>query len=488
MYMGNQGRAAVDHDIPASSQEDGMPAFAEKMRQAGLPEAAVELYSTSYDRLFKAGRGWMLPEICIDPIQPGEIVSRQELSSKAVNAGWDLLTQAVAIKLNGGLGTSMGGRRSKSMLKVKDGLTFLDVILSQAAAQHLGEMPLVLMNSPRSHEEVLDVLGERRLSEEHKPMCFKQHMLPKVLAESLQPASWPDRPDLEWNPAGHGDLLASLATSGILDRLLNLGKRYAFVSNADNLAPTVDPVILGYMAANKLTFLLEVAERSDSDRSLGHLARLPDGHLTLREPSQCPEGDVEAFQDTQRHHYVNTNNIWIDLLALKSFIQKRGLPRLPLLSSPGRMDPDDQSSPEVLQLKTSLGSAISILPRSGALVVGRDRFVPVKTTSDLLAIRSSCFFLGPCFELRQNARRTLPPLFISLDDRYFSNEDDFEARFPFGLPQLFGCASLEVVGDFLFSPRVICRGDVRLENRTSRQIRIPPGAILEGEAVWGDEH
>ena len=340
------------------------------------------------------------------------------------------------------------------------------------------------MNSSSTQDEILNVLGERRLSEDHKPMCFEHHLFPKVWADTLEPAERPGNPELEWSSPGHGDLLASLYTTGVLDNLLNLGKRYAFVSRADNLAATVDPAILGYMAANRLAVLLEVAQGTDSARSGGYLARLASGQLTFGRPGQCSRGQSQSWQNPDQPPFISTANLWIDLRALKTHIQEYGLPRLPLELTSGPIDPGDDSSPRVLELTTALTGALNAFENSGVIEVGRDRVIPVTTTGDLLAIRSNCYVLGPGYELRSSANCPSPPISISLDDRYYGEIDAFEARFPYGPPDLQECPSLEVVGDVLFSRDVKCRGPVRLDNRIPNQERVHPGTLLEGEVVW----
>src|SRR5690606_9241015 len=137
------------------------------------------------------------------------------------------------------------------------------------------------------------------------------------------PVSMPVRSELEWCPPGHGDLYLALHTSGTLAALLAAGYHYAFISNADNLGATLDPGLLGYMLDTRLPFLMEVTERSAADRKGGHLARFADGALVLRETAQCREEDLPEFENTARHRYFNTNNIWVDLRALQEILQQR---------------------------------------------------------------------------------------------------------------------------------------------------------------------
>src|SRR4029078_8760131 len=135
-----------------------------------------------------------------------------------------------------------------------------------------------------------------------------------------------------WCPPGHGDIYPSLIGTGLLERMLNAGIRYLFVSNSDNLCATVDPAVLTYFARSGLSFLMEVAERTAADRKGGHLARRKsDGRLLLRESAQCPKEDESEFQDITRHRYFNTNNLWLRLDHLRSELERNaGVIPLPL--------------------------------------------------------------------------------------------------------------------------------------------------------------
>jgi UTP--glucose-1-phosphate uridylyltransferase len=270
----------------------------------------------------------------------------------------------------------------------------------------------------------------------------------------------------------------------MLDRLLEAGKRYALVSNADNLGAVLNPSILGYFIRNELQFLMEVAKRSPADKKGGHLARQTDGRLVLREIAQCPEEDIPAFQDIDRHRYFNTNSIWLDLHVLQDMISTQGLPRLPLIVNPKHLDPRDESSPRVYQLETAMGAAISSFQRSAALHVDRKRFAPVKKTNDLLVIRSDCYELSPTYQLLPSPKRSLPPIEVELDSEYFKKVDQFETRFSQGEPSLIDCERLMIEGDVLFEADVVCKGKVELYNKTSIQQRVAQGTVLDGEKVW----
>ena len=127
------------------------------------------------------------------------------------------LDEAVVIKLNGGLGTSMGMDRAKSLLEVKDGLSFLDIIARQVLALRAesgARIPLVLMNSFATRDDSLAQLARYADLASDVPPDFVQHKEPKLLVDGLTPAEWPEDPALEWCPPGHGDIYTALADLG----------------------------------------------------------------------------------------------------------------------------------------------------------------------------------------------------------------------------------------------------------------------------------
>ncbi|MGZ4356461.1 MAG: UTP--glucose-1-phosphate uridylyltransferase [Gaiellaceae bacterium] len=465
---------------PPSVSVSGLAAGLEKMRAAGLPEAAIETFRHHYERLLRGDNG-LLSESELQPID--EIADAESL--RADDDGAEAaLERTVVLKLNGGLGTTMGLDRPKSLLVVKDGLSFLDIIARQVL--HLRRrfgirLPLVLMNSSHTREESLRALSRYPELGADVPIDFVQGVVPKLNAASLEPISWPDDPELEWAPPGHGDLYTALLTSGMLDRLLEHNYRYIFLSNSDNLGAVLAPEILAWFAREQLPFLMEVTERSEADRKGGHLARRRDDRLVLRELAQTPEHDLEAFQDVRRHRYFNTNNLWLDLVALADLLDAHGsVLRLPTIVNRKTVDPTDTSSPEVIQLETAAGAAISMFDRARALRVPRRRFAPVKTTDDLLVVRSDVYVLTDEARLELAAERGNTRPIVDLDKRFYKLLRDFDARFPMGPPSLVPCDRLTVVGDVAFGRGVVIRGAVRIEHSGPGQLRIDDGAVLEG--------
>jgi UTP--glucose-1-phosphate uridylyltransferase len=453
---------------------DGLKASVEKMEAEGIPQAAIDTFRHYYEQL-DGGETGMLPEDSIEPVE--EVTSLDDLPEED-----GPLDQAVVLKLNGGLGTSMGMTQAKSLIEAKDGLTFLDVIARQVAAlrERAGaEVPLVLMNSFYTQDDSLEALSKHPELESSVPADFVQHKEPKLLVEDLTPVSWPDDPSQEWCPPGHGDLYTALLTSGMLDALLDAGFRYAFISNSDNLAAVLEPRVLAWIAREEIPFVMEVTDRTEADRKGGHVAKRGDRYL-LRETAQTPDEDLDALQDISRHRYVNTNNLWVDLAALKSLLEEReGVLGLPLIVNKKTVDPSDKSTPEVFQLETAMGAAIGVFDGARPLRVPRTRFSPVKTTEDLLALRSDAYVLQDDARVELDSRRDGTPPVIDLDDEFFKTLADFDARFPEGAPSLVEAERLSVEGDVAFGRDVVVRGAVTVRADGDEQRHIDDGAVLE---------
>jgi UTP--glucose-1-phosphate uridylyltransferase len=445
----------------------------EKMRQEGLPEIAIDTFA-HYEELLRQGDEGTLPESELEPLD--DVLSSDSLPEADESA----LERVVVLKLNGGLGTSMGMTKAKSLVEVKEGHTFLDVIARQVLhlrERHGAEVPLLLMNSFATRDDTLAALERYpELKLDGLPLDFVQGKVPKLLADGYEPVTWQADPALEWAPPGHGDVFTSLATSGMLETLLERGYEHLFLSNSDNLGAVLDPRILTWFAREELPFVSEVVDRTEADRKGGHLARRrDDGGLVLRETAQVPEEDQEAFEDIARHRFFNANNIWVSLSALKSALEERdGVLGLPMIVNKKTVDPNDPSSPEVLQLETAMGAAIGVFEGAAAVHVPRARFAPVKTTNHLLVVRSDAYELADDWTVRLAPGRDAAPL-VELSDE-FKLLRDFESRFPAGPPSLVEAKRLEVDGDVRFGRDVRVRGRVRVEGPAE----IPGGAVLEG--------
>ncbi len=456
---------------------EGLQAAEEKMRAAGQPEEAVLAFGRSYQRV-DAGESAVVRSSELEPA--GDVPVYDELPDADPH---DALEHVVSIKLNGGLATTMGLRHPKSLIEARDGLSFLDIIVGQTLAlrrRHDIRLPLVLMNSEATQAETTEALARHPELDAGVPPTFMQSMVPKLDAGSLEPASWPAAPSLEWNPPGHGDVYGALRRSGALAALLDAGFRYAMISNIDNLGARVEPRIAAYLASEGIPFLMETVIGTEAERKGGHLARRrSDGRLVLRETAQLAPDDEQSFRDFRHWRYYNTNNLWLDLRALDEVLESSGgVMELPLIVNRKTVDPRDPSTPAVLQLESAMGAAIQSFPGARLLCVPRTRFVPVKTTNDLLVLRSDVYRLTEDRLVEPVPERHGKLPFVELDKRYYRVIDEFESRFPFGPPSLRDAERLVIEGDVTFGRDVVVRGAVEVIVGAPR--RIDDGTVLEG--------
>ncbi|MBV9094566.1 MAG: UTP--glucose-1-phosphate uridylyltransferase [Streptosporangiaceae bacterium] len=417
----------------------------------------------------------LLPGDALEPL--ADLPRLDELPDPPAAQARDVLGRLVVVKLNGGLGTSMGLSGPKSLLEIKAGTSFLDVLAAQVLAlreRHGARLPLVLMNSLTTRGPSLDVLRRHEgLRVPGVPPDFLQGREPKIRADDLQPVAWPADPELEWCPPGHGDIYPALAASGTLDALLDAGLRYAFVSNSDNLGAVADARIAAWLAAEQVPFALEAVRGTPADRKGGHLARYR-GRVVLRETAQVPEGDT-SFTDVERWRWYNTNNIWIDLRALKDLqAADPSAPALPLIVNRKTVDPRDPASTPVIQLESAMGAAIGSIPGARALHVPRSRFAPVKTTDDLLVVRSDAYELTSDGQMKPSFDGPGPV--VTLDKDFFKLLPGFEQRFPAGAPSLRRCRRFDVEGDVSFGANVVVLGDVRVTG---------PRHVADGQVLGG---
>ena len=267
----------------------------------------------------------------------------------------------------------------------------------------------------------------------------------------------------------------------MLDILLANGIKYMFVSNSDILGAKLDVKLLGYFADRRLPFMMEVADRTRADRKGGHLALDHSGQFLLRESAQCPKGDIDAFQDTNKHRYFNTNNLWIQLETLKDVLnEKKGIMGLPMIRNSKTVDPRDPDSTPVYQLETAMGAAIEIFEDAGAVRVPRSRFAPVKSTNQLLAIQSDAYVLQDDYSVVMDGRRNNKPCIVNLDSDFYKKIDQLNDHFPFGAPSLIDAESLTIKGEVFFGKNVTCTGAVEIINTSDQARHIRDGQALSG--------
>ncbi len=467
--------------MPKQEAAGNLDAFIDKMQKEGLQPLVIDTFAYYYDQVLSGETG-LVYDREIQPVEHQDIQGFNRLN-KYADAGQRALQHCVRIVLNGGLGTTMGLTGPKSLIEAKDGKNFLEIILKQA--DH-GGVQLALMNSFNTQAATQTALS--KINPSRKPFQFIQHKFPKIQQKDLRPATWPPNPELEWNPPGHGDVFTALHTSGMLDRLQKNGIQFAFIHNLDNLGAQMETGLLGYFAEEGFPFMMEVAEKTPADIKGGHLARHRSGRMILREAAQCPQDEIKAFQDIARYRFFNTNNIWINLDALKTLFDKEHTLHLPMILNPKTADPRNVNSPAVFQVETAMGAAISLFDGATAVRVPRSRFFPVKSCNDLLALRSDCYILADKFQLSINPKRAAAgkpeTVKIKLDPRFYGKIDLLEQRIGQGLPSLVDCESLEIEGDVAFESDVVIQGRVAIKNMQNTPAIIKKGTLITSDLIF----
>jgi UTP--glucose-1-phosphate uridylyltransferase len=447
--------------------------FVERLSAAAAPPRLIEEFVGQYLR-YADGESGKLRWSEIAPPGAGDIVDLAMVADAAALAhGAAVLGSLVCIKLNGGLGTTMKLSRAKTLIPVREGRTFLDLIAEQLRrlrARHGVQTPLLLMNSFHTEADTLAALGAFP-QPSGVPLSFLQHKVPRIDARSGGPLDVADD-EQNWAPPGHADVYLALWLSGLLEHLVAQGYRWAFVSNADNLAATVAPEILGFLDAAGFEFAMEVTDKTPADIKGGTLVRHR-GRLALLERAQVEPEHVADFEDTRTLAVFNTNSLWWRLDAMLARLRAGNL-GLPLIVNPKRVADRD-----VVQLETAMGAAISCFDRAVGLRVPRSRFAPVKGTADLVGVRSDAYAVDELGGLRLSSQRTalLGPPLIELDPRCFGGLADLEQRCPHPLG-LLRCRSLAVRGDLRFGRDVTIVGDVTLSGADAGPRPIPDGACF----------
>ncbi|RPD63993.1 UTP-glucose-1-phosphate uridylyltransferase [Lentinus tigrinus ALCF2SS1-6] len=391
------------------------------------------------------------------------------------------LDKLAVLKVNGGLGTSMGMTGAKSALEVKDDMTFLDLTVRQIEhlnTTHRVDVPLILMTSFNTHEDTLRII-KKYANQQLRITTFNQSRYPRIDKETLLPLPNTATDDKsKWYPPGHGDLYNALMHSGVLDQLLAEGKEYLFVSNSDNLGAVVDQKILQHMVDTNAEFIMEVTDKTKADVKGGTLIDY-EGNVQLLEIAQVPSEHVEDFKSVRKFKIFNTNNLWVNLKALKRIMENDGM-ELDIIVNPKVTD----NGVSVIQLETAAGAAIRHFKNAKGINVPRNRFLPVKSCSDLLLIKSDIYSLEHGqLVLNENRMFGTTPV-IKLGD-HFKKIAQFQKRFK-KIPKIIELDHLTVTGDVYFGRNVTLRGTVIVVANEGQRIDIPDGCVLENRLLSGN--
>lgn len=407
--------------------------------------------------------------------EPSKLVPYEELGAANDTQKNYALSRLAVCKLNGGLGTSMGCREAKSFIKVKDGHTFLDLIILQLAhfeKSYGVNIPLLLMNSFHTHQETLARLQNQKTSVHID--CFQQNRYLRLDKETNQPLDPNILGEDAWYPPGHGDIFSCLQNQGLMDRLLDEGKEILFVSNADNLGAVPDPKIAHTMLEEDIPFIMEMTPKTLADIKGGTLYEDENGKLHLLELAQVPQEYVNAFCGLDKFTVFNTNNIWIHLRHLKKRMEQAPM-ELSLIVNEKQV-----FGRPVIQLETAIGGGLECFDGARGIVVGRNRFRPVKNTSDLMLIQSDLFVFKDGEMLRNSAYggKELP---VVKWNEPFVDLGEYRKRIPV-IPDIGELEFLEIEGDVRFEGKVSLKGRVILIAK-DKPVIIPAGVCLENYQI-----
>lgn len=192
-----------------------------------------------------------------------------------------------------------------------------------------------------------------------------------------------------------------------------------------------------------------------------------------------PKAHVDEFKSVSKFKIFNTNNLWISLAAVKR-LQEQNAIDMEIIVNPKTLD----GGLNVIQLETAVGAAIKSFENSLGINVPRSRFLPVKTTSDLLLVMSNLYSLN-AGSLTMSEKREFPTVPLVKLGSSFTKVQDYLRRFE-SIPDMLELDHLTVSGDVTFGKNVSLKGTVIIIANHGDRIDIPPGAVLENKIVSGN--
>lgn len=393
-----------------------------------------------------------------------------------------LLNKLAVLKLNGGLGTTMGCVGPKSAIEVRDGMTFLDLTVRQLDflnSENKCRVPLLLMDSFNTEAETRKIVTKYK-NKNTRLIPFKQSRFPRIKKDSLMPLPQHyDDPKTCWYPPGHGDVFESLYTTGLLNELIEEGIEYLFISNIDNLGATIDLDLLQHMIDSNSEFVMEVTDKTKADIKGGTIIDY-NGKVQLLEIAQVPPAHKSDFTSIKKFKIFNTNNIWVSTRAIKRVMESSSL-SLEIITNHKMIE---ETGTKVIQLETAVGAAIKHFSNAHGVNVPRSRFLPVKSCSDLFLVQSDLYSLSHGALVMNPKRQFSTVPIVKLGD-HFKKVSQYLSRFA-SPPHIIELDHLTVTGDVFFGKDVVLKGTVIIVANHGERIDIPSGSILDDKVVSGN--
>lgn len=228
-------------------------------------------------------------------------------------------------------------------------------------------------------------------------------------------------------------------------------------------------------------YIMELTDKTRADVKGGTLINY-DGQVRLLEIAQVPKEHVEDFKLIKKFKYFNTNNLWINLRAIKRLVEQNAI-ELEIIPNQ-KLITRGKDEISVIQLETAVGAAIRHFEGAHGVVVPRLRFLPVKTCLDLLLVKSDLFHLehgalklDPVREGYAN-----PLIKLGLD---FKKVKNFQHHIPH-MPKILELDHLTITGNVNIGRNVTLKGTVIIVCSDGQRIDVPNGSILENVVVTGN--
>ncbi|KAG5513640.1 hypothetical protein PMAC_000678 [Pneumocystis sp. 'macacae'] len=438
----------------------------DKLLNTVKDEEHLKLFKMEIDNFFSLFNRYLMSKIEEKTLQwdrikipnSEQVLEYSRIKEADKNSVRTLLDKLVVLKLNGGLGTTMGCVGPKSIIEVREGHTFLDLSVRQIEylnKKYNVNVPFVLMNSFNTDDDTSRIIKKY---EGHNVdiITFNQSRYPRISKESLLPIPRTYNSSIsEWYPPGHGDLFEAIFNTGLLDKLLSQRKEILFVSNIDNLGAVVDLNILQYMIDSDSEYIMELTDKTKADVKGGTIIDY-EGKVRLLEIAQVPPQHVEEFKSIEKFKYFNTNNIWLNLSSLKRVVENNEIALEIIPNYKTLSDAKDNTDISIIQLETAIGSAIHYFKRACGINVPRCRFLPVKTCSDLFLVKSDLYSLHNGQLIMDQTRFGGVPL-IKLGN-HFKKVSDFQKRIPY-IPKILELDHLTMTGAVNLGKGVVLKGN-----------------------------
>ena len=453
----------------------GIKLFEQKIEPLGLSKGAKDKLVAMFTQAFSkaSAADCMVDWKDVVPLNDNEQVPYETLKDPENPKA--LLDQLIVVKLNGGLGTTMGCTGPKSLIECTKGKTFFDLVVDQVKelnAKYGTDVPLVLMHSFNTDDDmkphVEKVSGLRVIT-------FMQNKFPRIYTDTLEPVpTGPDSPLNNWSPPGHADVYHCLRDSGLLDKFLAEGRKFMMISNIDNMGSTVDLKVLNKAVTENRSYMAETVLKTLDDWK-GGMPIMYRGHMKLLETAIVPKEHFNDYTDMNFLNYFHANNLWVNLVTLKKALDENTL-KIDTMRNYKQFN-----GREIVQLESACGSAIQSFKDSCAVRVPRRRFMPVKSCNELLLVRADVYILDGATFIR-NPKRTIADLPSIQLSKIYQHVKEFEERFP-EAPSMVDLVKLHVDGDVWFGKNITVAGNVEIVIPEGQKLVIPDGTVLKDKVI-----